>query len=41
LGTYEGEFAIKLNEENKGMIAIKVIDEKRKAKKLAIKKHYL
>jgi len=32
VGTYEGEFAIKLNEENKGMIAIKVVDEKKKKK---------
>lgn len=43
LGTYEGEFNIKLNDENKGMIEIKVADVKKKA--MAINsithKHYL
>lgn len=32
MGTYEGEFAIKLNEENKGMLVVKVVDEKTKNK---------
>lgn len=39
LGTYEGEFAIKLNGENKGMISIKTIDinSKKKGKKISYK----